>query len=92
MKRKKHGSGFKFKVALEALKERETVRELAVKYEVHSSQINNWKKLLKENGASLFEGAPRGEKPGKDTELYEEIGRLKMQLDWLKKKEGLFDE
>ena len=54
-KRKKHVAGFKAKVALDALRERETVRELSVRYGVHSSQINNWKTQLRDAATDIFE-------------------------------------
>ncbi len=87
-KRKKHAAGFKAKIALEALKERESVRELAVRYGVHSSQINNWKKHLKEASIDVFEHPSKKKDASlnKETELFEQIGRLKMELEWLKKK------
>ncbi len=87
-KRKKHAAGFKARIALEALKERESVRELAVRYGVHSSQINNWKKQLKEASIDVFEHPSKKQdaSQNKETELFEQIGRLKMELEWLKKK------
>ena len=92
-KRKKHSAGFKSKVALEAVKERKTARELGLEYELHSTQINQWKKQLKDGAAGIFEHpSKKAEDESRETELYEEIGRLKMQLEWLKKKAALFDE
>ena len=89
-KRKVFSSGQKAKVALEAIRGTKTVNELAQMYEVHPTQIAQWKKELQEHAAELFEGK-RGPKaisdPSTSTErLYSEIGRLKMELDWLKKK------
>jgi transposase len=86
-KRRKHTATFKAKVALEALKERSTTRELSVEYGLHSTQINTWKQVVKEGAPSLFDAKayPRKE-VSQEPELYEQIGRLKMQLDWLKKK------
>jgi len=69
--RKSYSPAFKAKVALEAIKEEETVAELASKYSVHPVQIRRWKKAAMEN--LLIE------------ELYKEIGQLKVELDWLKK-------
>jgi len=92
-KRKKHSAGFKAKVALEAVKERKTASELGTQYELHSTQIAHWKKQLKEGAPSIFEQPGKVSKSeNKEAELYEEIGRLKMQLEWLKKKAALFDE
>lgn len=91
--RKKHAPGFKARVALEALQERLTARELAVKYEIHPTQIAHWKKQLKEGALGVFEGpVAKASEESKEAELYEEIGRLKMKLEWLKKKAALFEE
>ena len=94
-KRKKHSSTFKAKVALEAIKGRHTVRELASRYEIHPTMINNWKRQLLEDAAEVFEQGRSTQETGqaiKEAELYEEIGRLKVQLDWLKKKAALFED
>jgi putative transposase len=87
-KRKKHAAGFKAKVALDALREQETVRELSVRYGVHSTQVNLWKTQLREAATGVFEhpSSRRGGEAVKDAELFEQIGRLKMELEWLKKK------
>lgn len=93
-KRKKYTAAFKAKVALEAVKGRLTAREVAVKYEIHPTLVNNWKKQLLDQVADIFDN-PRGPKSEQDTgegPLFEEIGRLKMQLDWLKKKADLFED
>jgi len=94
--RKTHSPEFKAKVALEAIKGMKTVSELASQFQVHPTQISAWKKQARE---ILPEGFKRGSPPKqKKTEqqltapLYEEIGRLKMELDWLKKKSAIFDE
>jgi len=87
--RKQHSAEFKAKVALEALKELKTVLELAREYTVHPTQINHWKKHLREGAPGLFGRAghaPEGTNPAVVTALYEKIGRLNMELDWLKKK------
>jgi transposase-like protein len=83
---------FKAKVALAAVREQETVAQLSSRYSVHSSQIHQWKRQLLEGAESLFGtvGRPRkGESDAVSVELlYEQIGRLKMELEWLKKKVG----
>ena len=87
--RKQHSAEFKAKVALEALKELKTVPELAREYTIHPTQINQWKQHLREGAPSLFGRAgrsPEGTDPAVVTTLYEKIGRLNMELDWLKKK------
>jgi len=91
-KRKVHSAGFKAKVALEAVRELETVSQLASRYGVHPSQIHQWKRQLLEGAEGLFGevGRPRksSEEDVSPAELYEQIGRLKMELEWLKKKVG----
>ena len=88
-KRRNFNAKFKAKVALEAIKERMTLAELAQKYELHPTQITNWKKELLEGSSSLFENK-RGPTPKVDKEkealLYQQIGQLQFELDWLKKK------
>ena len=83
-KRKQHSGEYKFKVALEAVKENKTLSQLASEQEVHPNQISQWKRQLMEEGASLFKR--NGKSQSGQTELYEQIGRLKMELEWLKKK------
>ncbi len=92
--RKSHPSAFKAKVALEAVKGDRTLSELASKYEVHPNQIRNWKKQLVGGLPDIFsDRRKRKEQSGEDEKgrLYEEIGRLKVELDWLKKKAEQFD-
>lgn len=88
-RRRRHSKQFKFKVALEANKGVKTLNELASEYGVHPTQISTWKKQLLEDGAEIFSRGPnRGqqEQESREAELYEQIGRLKMELEWLKKK------
>ena len=91
-KRKVHSAGFKAKVALEAVRELETVGQLAGRFGVHPSQIHQWKRQLLEGAEGLFGevGRPRkgAEEDVSSAELFEQIGRLKMELEWLKKKVG----
>ena len=87
--RKQHSKEFKARVALEAIKGVRTVSELASAYKLHPTQIRQWKSHLARNAADLFERG-RG-KGGVDEDaltkpLYEEIGRLKMEADFLRKK------
>jgi len=87
--RKQHSQAFKAKVALEAVRGVETLSELASRHKVHPTQIAQWKKQLLENAPACFErGRAAG---GVDAEtltapLYQEIGRLKMEVDFLRKK------
>ncbi len=91
-KRNIFSSQFKAKVALEALRGVKTVNEIAQEFGVHPTQVGLWKKELQEQAAGLFD-AKRGPKPvdqsASPERLYSEIGRLKMELDWLKKKSGI---
>jgi transposase len=88
-KRRILGAAFKAKVALAACRGDKTTAQLASEYEVHAGQVTAWKKQLLAAAASLFEDR-RGRKPDEasasDEELYEQIGRLKMEVEWLKKK------
>lgn len=91
MKRKQHSKEFKAKVALEALKGQRTVNEIAAEYEVHPSQINTWKKRLLESAAEIFRRGPNHEAEQHEAErdrLYRQIGKLQVEVDWLKKKTG----
>lgn len=88
-KRKQYSAQFKFRVALEATKEHKTISELASEYAVHPTMIRTWKKQLLGTGADVFQNSTKRAEPEgvvKEAELYEQIGRLKMELEWLKKK------
>lgn len=90
-KRRKHGAQFKAKVVLEAMKGTMTVNELASKYEVHPTQIMQWKKEVVEELPRIFSsGKERQEKKDEEltARLYEQIGQLQFELNWLKKKTG----
>lgn len=90
-KRKKYSDKFKFKVALEAAKELDTINEIASKHTVHPSQVKSWKKQLLEEGQAIFARKTSKNKQKEEVqinELYEQIGRLNMDLAWLKKKSG----
>ena len=87
--RRQFSAKFKFQVALAALKELKTINEIASQYEVHPTQVKQWKKQLQENGVDVFnEQAAKTQQAqaGVEANLYEQIGRLKMEVDWLKKK------
>ena len=88
-KRKTHSAQFKAKVALEALRERDTVNKLARKFSVHPSQIHDWKKQLLERVPEVYQqngSRVQDEDAQMVPELYQQIGRLQVELDWLKKK------
>ncbi len=84
--RRKHSPAFKAKVALEALKGQETVAQLAARYEVHPGQIQAWKKALAEGASGVFSNG-NDQQSKKDAtlvaRLYQEIGRLKVEQDFL---------
>ena len=86
--RKRHSAAFKAKVALEAVKQDRTIAELAKLHQVHPVQISQWKRQLL-NGLFEYGAASRRPDPEKlQVELYEQIGRLQMELAWVKKKSG----
>jgi putative transposase len=92
--RKRYSASFKARVALEAAKQTRTLAELSGTYQVHAVQISQWKKQLLDGIESLFrDGRRRDHDEGQaiQAELYEQIGRLKMELEWLKKKVARFD-
>ena len=90
-KRKSHSAVFKAQVALAALKGDRTVNELASHYGVHPTLIHGWRKKLLAEAAGVFEGTARaGPAEAPQAELFEQIGRLKMELEWLKKKAAAF--
>ena len=87
--RRRHDAAFKAKVALEAVKGEKTIAQLSSEYGVHANQIHKWKKQLLENLATIFSdkrGRVEKEHGDIESELYRQIGQLKVELDWLKKK------
>ena len=88
-KRRQYSSEYKFKLALEAAKGSKTLAQLGSDTGVHPNQISQWKAQLLDGGANLFQRNPEQslrELQQQEAELYEQIGRLKMELEWLKKK------
>src|SRR5258708_37529709 len=87
--RKRYSTAFKAQVALEACKGQKTLSELASEFGVHPVQITQWKKQVLAGLPSLFEGAASQRRKADDAllaQLYQEIGQLKVELDWLRKK------
>lgn len=87
--RKKYGAEFKAKIALEALKEQRTINEIASEFGVHPNQVSLWKKEALEGFTRIFSGPKeRGavENEKAKEQLYSQIGQMKVELDWLKKK------
>ena len=88
-KRRRYKAEFKFKVALEAAREIKTISQLASEYQVHPNQIRTWKKQLLTGGADIFntnKDRQQQAQTAREAEVFEQIGRLKMELEWLKKK------
>ena len=92
--RKQHSPAFKARVAIEAIRGEKTLSQLGSQFKVHPIQIAKWRKSAMEQLPELFvDGRKRKGEPadvGNDA-LYDEIGRLKVELDWLKKKVGMLD-
>jgi transposase-like protein len=91
-RKQKHSAGFRAKVALAAVKEVRTISELASQFGVHPTQIHKWKRRVLDGAVELFTrpGEDRQGDEAEAAELYEQIGRLKMELEWLKKKVAQF--
>ncbi len=92
--RKSYNSQFKARVALEAVKGELTLTELASRYEVHPNQIRQWKKRLLEGVGDIFSDRRKKKKLNEEEDkakLFEQIGRQKVELDWLKKKSDLME-
>ena len=91
--RKRYDSHFKAQVVLEAIKNQRTIAEIASEYGVHANQITKWKRRVLDELPGIF--STKGERDQRDnealqTELYRQIGQMKVELDWLKKKVGIF--
>lgn len=89
--RRKFTADFKAKVVIEALKERSTLEEIARKYEIHPNQITTWKKEFLANASRIFSGGEQDAHSKEQQEamvekLFTQIGRQKVEIDWLKKK------
>jgi putative transposase len=91
--RKRHSAAFKARVALEAAKQTRTLAELSRAFQVHPVQISQWKKQLLDGVEFLFRDGRRrdyDESQAIQAELYEQIGRLDMEVAWLKKKSARY--
>jgi transposase len=90
--RKRYDAAFKAKVAIEAIKGQRTVNEIASAYQIHPHQVTQWKKQALQQLSEVFSnGRARAEMEDEELkkQLFEEIGRLKIELEWVKKKSGL---
>jgi len=90
--RRQYSADWKAKVALEAIKGQRTVQEIASHYEVHPTLVTHWKKQLLEGAAEIFSKGKRAAADAEEelkAELYQQIGKLQVEVDWLKKKSGL---
>lgn len=91
--RKRHTAEFKAKVAMEAMREQKTANQIAAEFEVSPSQVSQWKKQAQEHLVAAFTSggvaAVAREDEGLKDKLYSQIGQLKVELDWLKKKSAL---
>jgi putative transposase len=87
--RKRYSSEFKAKVALEAIKDQKTLTELSNQFQLHPNQITRWKKQLLDEAQKIFSINPnnsRRKQQELETQLYQQIGELAVELNWLKKK------
>jgi transposase-like protein len=91
--RKNYNSEFKAKIALEAVKGRLTINELSKQFGVHPNQISKWKKQFLESLPQIFESSKTAQSAENEElvgQLYQQIGQLKVELDWVKKKSAFF--
>lgn len=90
-KRKGRSAEFKAKVAVAAIRGERTINELAGEYEVHPTLVTKWKNQVLACAPEIFKNGRKKERNDEEalrSQLYEEIGRLKVEADWLKKKLG----
>lgn len=91
-KRQRHGAEIKAKVAIEAIRGVKTINQIAENFGVHPVVVGQWKKQAVDDMAEVFSkerDTDHAEFERREAELYQQIGRLKVELDWLKKKSGL---
>jgi transposase len=91
--RRNFSAAFKAKVAVEALREQKSMAQLATEYELHPNQISMWKKQLLDNSTALFESSATAKQDDSEKmkdELFKQIGQLRVENEWLKKKSAQF--
>ena len=89
--RRKFSSKFKTKVVLEAIKERESIHQIAARYEIHPNQISMWKRQFLDSAEGVFNGdvkVPEKRAEEEQAKLYKKIGQLQVEVDFLKKSLG----
>jgi transposase-like protein len=87
-RRKRYNAEYKFEVAVEAVKGLKTINQLASERGLHPNQVSQWKRQLLEEGATIFgngSGREQREAARVEADLYEQIGRLKVELEWVRK-------
>ena len=92
-KRRTHNPEFKARVAMEAISGRKTIQEIAADHAIHPIQVSQWKRQLLDGASELFTRGKKTknkeEEQAKEAELFQQIGRLQMELEWIKKKSQL---
>ena len=90
--RKQYSADLKARIALEAIKGQKTVQEIASHYGIHPNMVTHWKKQLLDGAAEIFSNGKIREAESDEqlkAELYQQVGKLQVEVDWLKKKSGL---
>ena len=90
--RKQHSADLKAKIAVEAVKGQRTIQQIASHYSIHPSQVTQWKKQLVEGAPEIFTNGREHRAEADEelkAELYQQVGKLQVELTWLKKKSGL---
>ena len=95
MGRKKYSKELKARIVLDAIKGQKTIVELASEYGVHANQISSWKKQLLDAAPDAFSSVKDKDAEKKEVErdhLYQKVGQLQIEVDWLKKRQAIWDE
>ncbi len=90
--RRQYSADLKAKIALEAIKGQRTIQEIASHYEIHPNLVAHWKRQLLDGASQIFWNGKMAAAEGDEqlkAELYQQIGKLQVEVDWLKKKSGL---
>ena len=90
--RKQYSADLKAKIAVEAVKGQRTIQEIGSHYSIHPSQVTQWKKQLLEGAVEVFSNGKVHDAEADEqikAELYQQVGKLQMELEWIKKKSGL---